>query len=156
MAKIDKKELIRTIKFTIISISAGIIQVVLTTLCNEAFKLNNVASYFIGLVASVIWNFTINRKYTFKSANNVPKAMLLVFLYYLVFTPLSLLFVGYLGDGIIISADFMVIKHLDWYWLIGLLINMFINLVTEFLFQKFVVFKGSIDTNDLAKKELEE
>jgi len=153
MTQEKKKELYRTIKYTLIAMSAGIIQVGLTALCNEAFKFNSVLSYFIGLVASVIWNFTINRKYTFKSANNVPKAMFLVFLYYLVFTPLSLIFVGYLGDGIIIDQSFMTIKHLDWHWLIGFGINIFINFITEFLFQKYVVFRGTIDTNDLAKKE---
>lgn len=150
-----KKEILRTIKYTLIAMSAGIIQFGLTALFN-GIHLNNGLSYFIALVASVIWNFTINRKYTFKSANNVPKAMLLVFLYYLVFTPLSLLFVAYLGDGIIIAEDVYVIKNfLGWHWLIGFAINIFINFVTEFLFQKFVVFRNSIDTNDLAKKENE-
>jgi len=155
MSKINKKELMRTIKYTLIAMSAGLIQFGLTALCNEVLHFNNVISYFIALVASVIWNFTINRKYTFKAANNVTKAMLLVFLYYLVFTPLSLLFVGYLGDGTIISADFMVINHLGWHWLIGFGINIFINFITEFLFQKFVVFRGAIDTNSLAQKEQE-
>jgi len=150
---IDKKELLRTVKYTLIAMSAGLVQVGLTSLCNEVFKMNNVLSYFIGLVASVIWNFTINRKYTFKSANNVPKAMLLVFLYYLIFTPLSLLFIGYLGDGIIIDESFKVINHLGWHWLIGFGINIFINFITEFLFQKYVVFRGSIDTNEIAQKE---
>lgn len=146
-----KKELFRTIKYTLIAMSAGIIQFGLTALCNEVLHWNNVLSYFIALVASVVWNFTINRKYTFKSANNVPKAMLQVFLYYLVFTPLSLWLVGFLGDGIIISADFMVIDHLGWYWLIGFGINIFLNFITEYLFQRFVVFKDSIDTNELSK-----
>jgi len=153
--KLDKKELFRTIKYTLIAMSAGLIQFGLTALFNVVIPIGNVLSYFIALVASVIWNFTINRKYTFKSANNVPKAMFLVFLYYLVFTPLSLWFVGYLGDGIIIDESFMVIEHLGWHWLIGFAINIFINFVTEFLFQKYVVFKGSIDTNNLAKKEQE-
>lgn len=147
-----KKELVRTIKYTLIAISAGLIQFGLTAFFNEVIHLNNAISYFIALVASVLWNFTINRRYTFKSANNIPKAMLLVFLYYLVFTPLSLLFVAYLGDGIIIAKDVYQIKnYLNWHWLIGFGINIFINFITEFLFQKFVVFRNSIDTNNLAK-----
>lgn len=153
MKKETKKELVRTIKYTLIAMSAGLIQFGLTALFN-LLHMNNGLSYFIALVASVIWNFTINRRYTFKSANNVPKAMLLVFLYYLVFTPLSLLFVAYLGDGIIIAEDVYVIaNHLNWHWLLGFGINIFINFITEFLFQKFVVFRNSIDTNNLAQKE---
>ncbi len=152
-----KKEFLRTIKYTLIAMSAGLIQFGLTALCNEVIHLNNAISYFIALVASVIWNFTINRRYTFKSANNVPKAMLLVFLYYLVFTPLSLLFVAYLGDGIIIAEDvYRISNYLGWHWLIGFGINIFINFITEFLFQKFVVFRDSIDTNNLAKKDEEQ
>lgn len=156
MEKEKKKELLRAIKYTLIAMSAGLIQFGLTALCNEVIKLNNAISYFIALVASVIWNFTINRKYTFKAANNITKAMFLVFLYYLVFTPLSLLFVAYLGDGIVIAEDvYKISNYLGWHWLIGFGINIFINFITEFLFQKFVVFRNSIDTNDLAKKEQE-
>jgi len=154
MSKINKKELMRTIKYTLIAMSAGIIQFGLTALCNEVFKFSQAPSYFIGLVASVIWNFTINRKYTFKSSNNVAKAMLLVFAYYCVFTPLSLVFVAYLGNGVLIEGvEWQLTTFLNWHWAIGFLINICINFVTEFLYQKFVVFKGSIDTNELAQKE---
>lgn len=85
----NKKELIRTIKFTLFSISAGIIQIVLFTLLNELLKFDYWVSYIISLVASILWNFTINRKVTFKSSNNIKISMLLVFLFYLVFTPVS-------------------------------------------------------------------
>lgn len=148
MKKIEKKEVIRTIKYTLIAASAGLIQFGLTTLFNEVVHLSNVASYFIGLVASVIWNFTINRRYTFKSANNIPIAMAKVIGYYVVFTPLSLFFVGYLGDGIILDQNLLVIPHLNWHWLIGFVINMLINFITEYLFQRFFVFGKSIDTNN--------
>ena len=67
----NKKELIRTIKFTLFSISAGIIQIVLFTLLNELLKFDYWVSYIISLVASILWNFTINRKVTFKSSNNI-------------------------------------------------------------------------------------
>lgn len=153
MSNINKKEMLRTIKYTLIAASAGIIQFALTFIFNDILHMNNVLSYFIALVASVVWNFTFNRKYTFKSASDVPKAALLVFLYYLVFTPFSLFFVGYLGDGIILHESVLIIKHLGWHWLIGFAINIMINFVTEFLFQKYVVFKDSIDTNSLANKD---
>ena len=100
-------------------------------------------SYLIALVLSVIWNFTLNRKFTFKSANNVPKAMLLVALFYCVFTPLSTLLEKYLTDTCGWN-DYLVTG-----------INMVINFVTEFLYDRFVVFRDSIDTNDLAMKEKE-
>ena len=86
------KELIRAIKFTLFSISAGIIQVLLFTLLNELLHLDYWVSYLTSLVASILWNFTINRSVTFKSSNNIKLSMLLVFGFYLVFTPVSQLF----------------------------------------------------------------
>ena len=71
-------EVLRAIKFTLISISAGIIQVGTFTLFNEVFSWNYWVGYLLSLLLSIIWNFTINRKYTFKAANNVKIAMLLV------------------------------------------------------------------------------
>ena len=88
--KIDKKEWIRALKFLLISLSAGVIQIASYTLLFEVAHLEHWIAYGISLVLSVVWNFTINRKYTFKSANNVPIAMLKVACFYLVFTPLSL------------------------------------------------------------------
>ena len=73
-----KKETLRAIKFTLFSISAGIIQMVAFTLLNELSGLPEHWSYLIALVLSVLWNFTFNRRYTFQSAGNVPKAMVLV------------------------------------------------------------------------------
>ena len=128
-----KKELFRKIKFTLFSISAGIIEIVLFTLLNELTKLQYGVCYFIALVASVIWNFTLNREFTFKSTANVPVAMFKVGFFYLVFTPVST-FVG----------DFLVGKGWNEYLVTG--INMVLNFVTEFLFQRYYVFKDSIDT----------
>lgn len=136
-----KKEILRTIKYALIAASAGIIQIGSFTLFNEVFHLSYWISYLIALVLSVIWNFTLNRRYTFKSASNVPKAMALVFAYYLVFTPASTYLEHYLTD----------ICH--WNEYLVTVINMLINFVTEFLFQRFVVFRDSIDTNDIAGKE---
>ncbi|MBO4919053.1 MAG: GtrA family protein [Erysipelotrichaceae bacterium] len=127
----NKKELLQTLKFTLFSISAGVIQIVSFTLLNELLKLKWWPSYLISLILSVLWNFTLNRKFTFQSASNVPVAMLKVFAYYCVFTPLSTL----LGNWLV---------SLGWndYLVTG--INMLINLVTEFLYQKYYVFKDAL------------
>lgn len=139
----EKKELWRTIKFILFSCSAGIIQIGSFTLMNEIAHFDYWVSYLVALVLSVIWNFTLNRRYTFKSANNVPIAMLKVLGYYCVFTPLSTL----LGD--------YLVKALLWNEYVVTGINMALNFVTEFIFDKYVVFRNTLDTNDIAKKEQE-
>lgn len=128
-----RAELVRGVKFFLFSISAGVIQILSFTLLNEVARLEHWFSYLIALVLSVVWNFTFNRKFTFKSASNVPIAMLKVALYYAVFTPLSTLLEHYLTS-------------VGWNEYLVTLINMAINLVTEFLYQRFVVFGKSIDT----------
>ncbi len=143
MENTKKKELIRTLKFLLISISAGVIQIGVFTLMNEVFSLPYWPRYLTALVCSVLWNFTINRRYTFKSANNVPKAMLLVACFYVVFTPLSTLLGEYLADTLLWNE----------YLVTG--INMALNFVLEYLYDRFVVFRNSLDTNDLAKREEE-
>ncbi|MBR2807115.1 MAG: GtrA family protein [Oscillospiraceae bacterium] len=125
----------RIIKFTFFSISAGLIELGTFTLLNEIFHLPYWVSYLTALVLSVLWNFTLNRKFTFKSAANVPIAMLKVALFYLVFTPLSTLLEHYLT------------MTLGWNEYLVTIINMLINFVTEFLYQRFFVFGNSIDTN---------
>ena len=138
-----KKELMRSLKFLLFSISAGVIQILSFTLLNELLHLPYWVSYLIALVLSVIWNFTLNRRFTFRSANNVPMAMLKVTAYYAVFTPLSTLLEKYLTETV------------GWNEYLVTLINMVLNFVTEYLFDTFVVFRGSIDTNDLAQKAAE-
>ena len=138
-----KKELWRSLKFLLFSISAGVIQILTFTLLNELAHLPYWASYLAALVLSVIWNFTLNRRFTFRSANNVPVAMLKVAAYYAVFTPLSTLLEKYLTEAV------------GWNEYLVTLINMVLNFVTEYLFDTFVVFRGSIDTNDLAQKAAE-
>lgn len=131
------KELLRTIKFTLFSISAGIIQVVSFALLNELLHWNYWVSYLISLVLSVLWNFTLNRKYTFHSASNVPVAMAKVAGFYLVFTPLSTWWTAALtepGYGIM------------WNEYVVLALTMITNFVTEYLFDRFFVFGKSIDT----------
>jgi len=125
----EKKQGIRqVILYTLIAASAGIIQAGSFTLFEEVLHMPYWPSYLISLVLSVLWNFTINRKYTFKSTSNLPKAMLLVALFYVVFTPLSTI----IGDNLTASG---------WNDYIVLALTMIVNLVTEFLYQKYIVFK---------------
>ena len=135
----NKKELLRTVKFLLFSVSAGIIQLGGFALLNELLGLQYWLYYLIALVASVLWNFTFNRRYTFKSTENLGRAMLLVFLYYCVFTPLSTLLEHWLAG------------NLGWNEYLVTVINMVLNFVTEFLYQRFVVYRNSVDTNNLAK-----
>ena len=136
------RELIRAGKFLIISISAGIIQLGSFALFYEVFKWAYWLAYLVSLLLSVIWNFTINRKVTFKSANNVKVAMLLVLAFYAVFTPTTLLLGSYIeGRGV----DGMIVE-------IG---TMVLNFVLEFLYTRFFVYRNSCDTAS-TKKEKEE
>ncbi len=135
----NKSSIIQAIKFTAFSISAGVIQLASTTLLNEVCHLNYPASYAIGLVLSVLWNFTFNRKFTFKSANNVPFAMFLTFCYYVVFGPLS-----YYTTYVLYPKGAPALTPIP--EIVMTVIMMLINFVTEFLYQKLVVFRGSIDS----------
>lgn len=134
MKKTQKSDLWRVLKFVLFSASAGVIQIVTFTLMNEIGGLPYWPSYLTALVLSVLFNFTVNRKFTFKAANNVPLAMLLVAAYYAVFTPLSTLW----GDAL---------TKIGWNEYLVLAITMAINLSTEFLYQRFVVYRNSVDTN---------
>ena len=136
----------RTLKFFIFSVSAGVIQILSFTAMNELLGdwWGYWLSYLISLILSVLWNFTFNRRFTFKSASNVPVAMLKVFAFYAVFTPLSTL----LGD--------YLVKTAGWNEYLVTALNMVINLILEFLYQRFFVFNKTIDTNDLAKKNVKE
>lgn len=129
-----KKELLRTVKFTLFSISAGIIEALSFALLNEFLHISYWISYLIALILSVLWNFTLNRKITFKSANNIPVAMLKVAVYYAVFTPLSTWWTAYFTETAGIN-EYIVLA-----------VTMLINFVTEYLYQRFVVFGKSIDT----------
>ena len=135
----DKKELWRAVKFTLFSISAGIIQIGSFALL-ELFIKEYWIAYLISLVLSIVWNFTLNRQYTFKSAANVPVAMAKVFGFYLVFTPLST-YLGHLAEGAGVN-DFII-----------LVVTMLSNFVLEFLFCKFVVYRGQEDTLENKKED---
>lgn len=130
-----RKEILRTVKFTLFSISAGIIQILSFTLLNELLHLKYWISYLIALVLSVLWNFTLNRKFTFQSANNIPIAMAKVAAYYIVFTPLSTWWTALLTGETVNLNEYLVLA-----------LTMIINFTTEYLYQRFVVFGKSIDT----------
>jgi putative flippase GtrA len=140
----SKKEFIRALKFTLFSISAAGIQILADVICNELIGLPGWLSYLISLVLSVLWNFTLNRKFTFQSANNVPVAMLKVAAFYLVFTPLSTWWTAVLTTG----AGWTVIctQGLGWNEYVVLAATMIINFVSEYLYNRFVVFGASLDT----------
>ena len=136
----DKKELIRAGKFTLFSLSAGLIEIIVFSILNY-FKLEYWICYLVALVMSVIWNFTLNREFTFKSSNNVPVAMVKVALFYLVFTPTS----TYLGN--------YLVESLMWNEFLVTLLNMLANFILEFIYDKYIVFRGSIDTKEKLVKD---
>lgn len=129
----------QVVKFTLFSISAGLIQVAAFTLMETVFHLPYWPSYLTALVLSVLWNFTFNRRYTFRSDASVGRSMLLVALFYAVFTPVS----TWWGHALTTAGwnDFLVLA-----------ITMAVNFVTEFLYQRFVVYRNRIDTNDVARR----
>ena len=133
----NKTQIIQAIKFGLFSVSAGVIQVASFALL-EIFIQDYWVPYLVSLVLSILWNFTLNRRYTFKSAANVPVAMTKVFLFYLVFTPLST-YLGSLAEAYG-GNDFVI-----------LIVTMLANLVLEYLFCKFVVYRGQENTLDTSK-----
>ena len=130
--KENKKRLLQALKFTAFSVSAGVIQIGSFALL-EIFIKDYWIPYLISLVLSILWNFTLNRRYTFKSAANVPIAMAKVFGFYLIFTPLST-YLGNIAEGYG-TNDFAI-----------LIVTMLANFALEFLFCKFVVYRGKEDT----------
>lgn len=135
------KEFIRVAKFTLVSISAGLIELGVFTLLNETMHWRYWVSYILALSLSVLWNFTINRNYTFKSAANVPIAMLKVAVFYAVFTPLS----GWL--------EHWYTMGMGWNEYIATILNMLLNFITEFFYQRFFVFGKTIDTKEKKERE---
>ncbi|MCH5151738.1 MAG: GtrA family protein [Clostridiales bacterium] len=163
--KLTKKEVWRAVKFTLFSISAGVIQFVSSILLELVilprvlpdptkkifFIIEQDLSTFIadtvGLALSILWNFTFNRKFTFKAASNVPIAMLLAFVFYIPFYPFQRWYIPTIKVALASIGG--------WGYIIALGTCMIINFVLEFLWQQFVVFRGKVDTNELAKKQQE-
>ncbi len=150
--KITKKQtLVQTLKFAAFSMGAGVIQTVTFTVLNEALHLDYWLAYLPALILSVLFNFTVNRKFTFKSAANVPVAMLKVAGFYCVFTPLS----TWGGEALDTWLKATVPAIASWNEYIVLALTMILNLVTEYLFCRFFVYKNSMYTNKEGIKEME-
>ena len=138
-----RKETLRVVKFVMFSISAGVIEILSFTLLNELTDWSYWPCYLIALILSVIWNFTLNRKFTFKSVANVPVAMTKILAFYCVFTPVTTILGNYLAESL----------HWNEYIVTG--INMGLNISTEYLYDRFVVFRKTLDTNNLAQRQRE-
>ena len=115
----NKREWGRVLKFTLFSISAGAIEMASFALLNELLHGSYWPCYLIALTLSVLWNFTLNRKFTFQSANNVPQAMALVLLYYCAFTPLSTLLGSYLADTLHWNEYLVTFLNMTGWWCTG-------------------------------------
>ncbi len=129
----NKKPILQLIKFTLFSISAGIIQIGAFTIFNEIFHWMYWPAYLLSLILSIVWNFTFNRRFTFKSAANVPVAMLKLFGFYAVFTPVST-WLGHVAESAGVN-DYII-----------LILTMISNFVLEFLFSKFIIYKNKENT----------
>lgn len=140
MGKEKSKEILRVVKFALFSASAGIIEIVAFALLNELTSWSYWPCYLVALVLSVLWNFTLNRKFTFQSANNVPIAMLKTAAFYCVFTPVTTILGNYLAETLL------------WNEYLVTALNMACNLITEYLYDRFFVYRGSIDTNKIGKE----
>lgn len=141
MTQKKNREFWRIVKFVLFSASAGIIEMGVFALLNEWIRWSYWPCYLIALTVSVVWNFTLNRRFTFRSASNVPRAMALVLLFYCVFTPVTTLLGNYLAETLLWNE----------YLVTG--INMLINITTEYLYDRFVVFRKSLDTNTPVQKQ---
>ena len=129
------KEVARGAKFVMFSVSAGVIEFVSFTLMDSFTPWAYWPKYLIALVLSVLWNFTLNRRFTFRSAGNVPIAMLKVACFYAVFTPVSTILGNYLAEAC------------GWNNILVTILNMAANLVTEYIYDRYFVFRKTIDTN---------
>ena len=144
--KLTKKErFIQAVKFVLFSISAGAIQMGSYALMSLFMKDNlHWVKYIISLLLSVIWNFTLNKEFTFKSAANVPIAMLKVLGFYAVFAPLST------------WGNYELVSKLGWNGFLVEFLTMVVNMVLEFLFCTFVVYRNSMNTKKKRNTDTEE
>lgn len=136
MEKRNTKEWVRVLKFVIFSASAGIIQIGSFTLLNEFTDWRYWPCYLISLLLSIFWNFTFNRRFTFKSNANITRAMLLVLAFYAVFTPATTILGDWLAEDLLWNE----------YLVTG--INMLLNLSLEYLYQRYVVYRNRVDNRE--------
>jgi len=133
MNKLKSESTIQMIKFLLFSMSAGLIQAISFIVLYEVFGFIYWPAYLVALILSVVWNFTLNRKFTFKSSGNIPVAMTKIGIYYLIFTPLS----TWWGDAL---------TNINWNAYLVLFLTMIVNLISEFLVTKYIVYKNQINT----------
>ena len=129
-----KSEILRAVKFTVFSLSAGVIEMGVFALLTGFTAWNYWGCYLTALVLSVLWNFTLNRKFTFQSAANVPVAMVKVVVFYAIFTPVSTFLGNYAAE------------NLSWNEFLVTVLNMIANFVLEYLYDRYFVFRDSLDT----------
>ena len=134
--KKSTQEWVRVFKFVLFSASAGIIQIGSFTLLNEFTGWRYWPCYLISLLLSIFWNFTFNRRFTFKSNANITRAMLLVLAFYAVFTPTTTILGDWLAEDL----------HWNEYLVTG--INMLLNLSLEYLYQRYVVYRNRVDNRE--------
>lgn len=132
-SKRDLKEVWRAIKFVLFSASAGVIEMGVFALLNELLEWRYWPCYLIALTCSVVWNYSWNRVVTFKSRNNIIIGVSLVALYYVFFTIIT----TWGGDWLV--------ETVGWNEYLVTALNMIFNLVTEYLWQRFVVYHNRVD-----------
>ncbi|MEA5040272.1 MAG: GtrA family protein [Clostridiaceae bacterium] len=142
------RELWRFVKFGLFSASAGLIETGIFYLLGLVPSFGYWICYLPALVVSVIWNFTLNRRFTFQSAANIPAAMLKVFAYYLVFTPLSTILGNWLVE--VRFADVPAAVDIVYFSTLA------VNFITEFLYQRYYVFRGKVDNREAPTPTTEE
>jgi putative flippase GtrA len=130
-------------RFFWFSVSAGVIQTLSFTFLFEVFNLKYWVAYLPALVLSVIWNFTLNRKFTFKSVANIPRAMFKIAVYYAIFTPLS----TWWGNAL---------DLIGWNAYLILFVTMVSNLVTEFLVNRFFIYHNKMYTAEIKETMMAE
>ncbi|MFT8728183.1 MAG: GtrA family protein [Liquorilactobacillus ghanensis] len=135
----SRKELLRTIKYFTFTTSAGVVEMSSFTLLTQFSSFPYWSRYLVALVLSVIWNFSLNRRFTFKSNNNIPIAMLKVVFYYSIFTPISTIGGNYL------------VTVLHWNDYLVTIINLLCNGITEYLYQRFFVFGATLDSREIIR-----
>lgn len=153
-AKKEKKAtLFQAIKYFCCAASAGAIQLISFTILQLVIKdptkmwfmtetdVGTFVPTTIALALSIIWNFTLNRKFTFKDAGNVPKAMALAFLFYVPFYPFQTWYVATVKPAL---GAYM---NIDLAGVIAEGTVMLINGILEFCWQKFVVFRKKKPAN---------
>ena len=134
--KQSKSEWIRLLKFVLFSASAGVIQFSSFALLNEFTGWRYWPCYLISLLLSILWNFTFNRRFTFKSTANITRAMILVLAFYAVFTPATTCLGEWLAED------------LHWNEYLVTIINMLLNLSLEYLYQRYIVYRNKIDNRN--------